>query len=194
MSFRMFERTYLLPHTVGHYIPTFAQLPNLCAKINAVAFNPAHTWTIWPTTNNPPPTPLHTTLLTINTSILSPNISSEGLQTFAQLSTVWQEFSSRNTDASWAKNKKNNGERGKNRQKKLSSKPNHPSLAYNIPLRLLFRSPPPNPPNFTLCAQKQRCTTHQDNNHSKQGRQRPKRRRKKFFFSSNQPFFRSFSL
>ena len=142
MSFHMFERTNLLPHTLGHYIPTFAQLHHLCAKINAVAFNPAHTWTIWPTTNNPPPTTLHTTLLTLNTSILSPNISSEGWQTFAQLSTVGQELSSCKTDENWTNNKQNKVRGAKTHNKKLSSQPYTPSLSYNMSTLVLSRSPP----------------------------------------------------
>ncbi len=115
---------------------------------------------------------------------------------FAQLQQLPQQFSSPNIDPNWQKSKKTRGVGWENAHKKLSYESNSLYLAYNIPLRLLYRppSPPPNHPNFTLCATQQRCTLHQDNNHSKQGRQRPNGGGQKFIFASNSPFLRSFSL
>jgi len=116
------------------------------------------------------------------------------LPIFAQSEHLWQELYSRNIHPNWQRSEKTRGMGGGNTHKKLSCEQKPLYLAYNIPLRLLFRSPPPNHPNFTLCAPQQRCTTHQDNNHSKQGRQRPNGGGKKFFFPSNSPFLISFSL
>ena len=107
---------------------------------------------------------------------------------------MWQEFSSPNLDPNWQKSKKTRGVGWENVHKKLSHESNTLYLAYNIPLRLLYRSPPPNHPNFTLCAPQQRCTLHQDNNHSKQGRQRPNGGGQKFVCSLEPTVFAIFLL
>ena len=55
---------------------------------------------------------------------------------------MWQEFSSPNLDPNWQKSKKTRGVGWENVHKKLSHESNTLYLAYNIPLRLLYRSPP----------------------------------------------------
>ncbi len=142
MFIHMFDPTSLLPHPSGNYLPTFAQVHHMCQKFNAVAFNPQHKWSFWPTTHNHLPPTLHTTLHTLDTLILSPNMSSEGWQTLAQLSTEWQELSSRNTHANGANNTKQKVGGAKTHNKKLCSQPYTSSLAYNMSTLLLFRPPP----------------------------------------------------
>ena len=64
------------------------------------------------------------------------------LPIFAQLEPLWQEFYSRNIDPNWQRSEKTRGVGGENTHKKLSCEPNSLHLAYNIPLSLLYRSPP----------------------------------------------------
>ncbi len=142
MLIHRFDPTNLILLNSGHSLLTFAQLRHLCQKFYAVAFNPVHKWPIWPTTHNRPPPTLHTTLHTINTPILSPNMSADGWQTFAQLSKLWQELSSCNTHTNWTNNKQHKVGHAKTHNKKLSSQPYTPSLAYNMYTLLLFRSLP----------------------------------------------------
>ena len=69
-------------------------------------------------------------------------MSSEHIQKGAQYSRVWEEFYSPNFDPNWEKSKKTRGVGWENEHKKLSCEPNPLHLAYNIPLSLLYRSPP----------------------------------------------------
>ena len=52
-----------------------------------------------------------------------------------------EELSSRNIDPNWPKSKKTRGGGWDNAHKKLSSDSNSLSLAHNIPLHVLYRSP-----------------------------------------------------
>ena len=61
---------------------------------------------------------------------------------FAQLQQLHQQFSYPNIDPNWQKSKKTRGVGWENVHKKLSYESNTLYLAYNIPLRLLYRSPP----------------------------------------------------
>ena len=70
------------------------------------------------------------------------SMSSEHIQKGAQYSRVWEEFYSPNFDPNWQKSKKTRGVGWENEHKKLSCEPNPLHLAYNIPLSLLYRSPP----------------------------------------------------
>ena len=69
-------------------------------------------------------------------------MSYKHMQKGAQQSRVWDEFYSLNFDPNWQKSKKTRGVGWENEHKKLSCEPNPLHLAYNIPLRLLYRSPP----------------------------------------------------
>ena len=55
---------------------------------------------------------------------------------------MWQEFSSPSLDPNWQKSKKTRGVGWENEHKKLSCEQKPLYLSYNIPLRLLYRSPP----------------------------------------------------
>ena len=116
------------------------------------------------------------------------------LYNLAQLSAVWQEFSSCNTDEKWRGREKTKGLGWQNTHTKLCSKPNNTSLAYNIKKPLLFRSHP-----FST------LTSHSVQRHSganstnttttaSQKDNKQKEEDRSLFFPSNQPFFRSFSL
>ena len=61
---------------------------------------------------------------------------------FAHLQQLPQQFSSPNIDPNWQKSKKTRGVGWENVHKKLSHESNYLYFAYNIPLRLLYRSPP----------------------------------------------------
>ena len=142
MFIHMFDPTSLLHHPSVNSLPTFAQFHHLCQKLYAVAFNPQHKWPFWPTTHNYHPPTKHTTVHTLNTPILSHNMSSEGWQIFAQLSTAWQELSSCHTHDNCANNTKQKVGEAKTQHKKLCCQPYTPSLAYNMHTLLLFRSHP----------------------------------------------------
>ena len=64
------------------------------------------------------------------------------LLNFARLSSVWHEFSSRNPDENWRRREKSKGLGGQNTHKKLSPEQLSLYLAYNMPPRLHYRSPP----------------------------------------------------
>lgn len=64
------------------------------------------------------------------------------LQKFAQLETVWQEFSSRNTGENWQRSEKTRGRGRQNTHNKLSSQPISLYLAYSMQPRLIYLTPP----------------------------------------------------
>ena len=116
------------------------------------------------------------------------------LLNFARLSSVWHEFSSRNPDENWRRREKSKGLGGQNTHKKLSPEQLSLYLAYNMPPRLLFLTPP----SATLswhyvhrsggaqCAKTTTTASKEDNDQMEEDRS--------LFFPSNQPFLRSFSL
>ena len=55
---------------------------------------------------------------------------------------MWQDFSSRNTDENWRRREKTQRLAGQYTHKKLSPEHISLNLAYNMPPRLLYRSPP----------------------------------------------------
>ena len=64
------------------------------------------------------------------------------LPIFAQSEHLWQELYSRNIHPNWQRSEKTRGMGGGNTHKKLSCEQKPLYLSYNIPLRLLYRSPP----------------------------------------------------
>ena len=88
-----------------------------------------------------------------------------------------------------AKKRKNKGDGGGKHTQKVILWTKTPLFVLQYPPTSPLSIPPPNHPNFTLCAPQQRCTPHQDNNHSKQGRQRPNGGGQKFFFPPTQRFW-----
>ena len=103
-----------------------------------------------------------------------------------------EELSSRNIHPNWPKSKKTRGGGWDNAHKKLSSDSNSLSLAHNIPLHVLYRSPPPNHPVFTLCAPLWRCTVCEEHNTTSKQLPTTKEGGKKSFFCLNPPFSRIF--
>jgi hypothetical protein len=73
------------------------------------------------------------------------------LQKFAQLETVWQEFSSRNTGENWQRSDKTRGMGGQNTHNKLYSQPISLYLAYNMQPRLIYLTILPSAPLSSHC-------------------------------------------
>ena len=105
------------------------------------------------------------------------------LLNFARLSSVWHEFSSRNPDENWRRREKSKGLGGQNTHKKSSPEQLSLYLAYNMPPRLLYRTPPLCHPILALCPPLWRCTLCQDNNPRQQGSDNKNGRRAEVFFS-----------
>jgi hypothetical protein len=78
---------------------------------------------------------------------------------------------------------KSKGLGGQNTHKKLSPEPLSLYLAYNMPPRLLYLTPPLCHPILALCPPLWRCTLCQDNNPIQQGSDNKNGRRTEVFFS-----------
>ena len=147
-------------HILSTYYPIFAQLEHLCAKLFHVDCNDAHRWKGIQKI-------AHDKKRTFTTSINDQNnvertigMLGRHLQKFAQLETVWQEFSSRNTGENWQRSDKTRSMGGQNTDNKLYSQPISLYLAYNMQPRLIYLPPP----LFALCQPLWRCTFCQDHN------------------------------
>ena len=117
----------------------------MCAKLLHKDCNDAHRCKGQPKNAHEKKRTFHTNTYHQNNVEGTLHMSGKHLPIFAQLQQLPQELSYPNTHPNWQKSKKTRGVGWENLHKKLSSESNSLYLAYNIPLRVLYRSPPLNP-------------------------------------------------
>ncbi len=119
-----------------------SQLEHLCAKLLHVDCNNAHRWKGLHKNAHAKKKTFPTNTGDQNSVKGTLGMLGTHLPTFAQSEKVWQELSSRYIDPNWQNRVKTRGLGGQNTQKKLFYEPNTLYLAYNMPPRLPYLTPP----------------------------------------------------